>query len=50
MIKVIKYFFEAIIIYFFLIIGKLIGLYKARKFFSFISPSLRITTVGTPIT
>ena len=36
MIKFIKYFFEAIIIYFFLIIGKLIGLYKARKFFSFI--------------
>ena len=36
MIKFIKYFFEAIIIYFFLIIGKLIGLYKARKLFSFI--------------
>jgi len=36
MIKFIKYFFEAILIYFFLIIGKLIGLYKARKLFSVI--------------
>ena len=36
MIKSIKYFFEAILIYFFLVIGKLIGLYGARKLFSFI--------------
>ena len=36
MIKSIKYFFEAILIYFFLVIGKLIGLYGARKLFAFI--------------
>ena len=36
MIKFIKYFIQAIIVYFFLIVGKLIGLYSARKLFSFI--------------
>ena len=36
MIKFVKYFLEAILIYCFFIIGKLIGLYKARRLFSFI--------------
>ena len=36
MMKLIKYFLEAMLVYFFLIIGKLIGLYRARKLFSFI--------------
>ncbi|RPH01445.1 MAG: lipid A biosynthesis acyltransferase [Candidatus Pelagibacter sp. TMED153] len=34
--KFVKYFLEAILIYCFFIIGKLIGLYKARRLFSFI--------------
>tara|TARA_B100000530_G_C15882411_1_gene458017 strand:+ start:294 stop:1151 length:858 start_codon:yes stop_codon:yes gene_type:complete len=36
MIKIIKYFFEAIFIYLFFLIGKLIGLSFSRKIFSFI--------------
>ena len=34
--KLIKYFFEAIIIYLFFLIAKLLGLNKSRKFFGFI--------------
>ncbi len=36
MIKFIKYFFEAIIVYFFFIIGKILGINIARKLFSYI--------------
>ncbi len=36
MIKFIKYFFEAIIVYFFFIIGKIVGINIARKLFSYI--------------
>ena len=36
MIKIVKYFFEAIIIYSFFLIGKLIGLSLSRRIFSFI--------------
>ena len=36
MIKNLKYFFESLFIYFFFLIGKLIGLYLSRKIFSFI--------------
>ena len=36
MIKKIKYFFEALFIYTFFLIGKLLGLSLSRKFFSFI--------------
>ena len=36
MIKIVKYFLEAIIIYLFFLFGKLIGLTFSRKLFSFI--------------
>lgn len=36
MIKILKYFFEAIFIYFFFLIGRLLGLVISRKIFSFI--------------
>ena len=36
MIKGLKYFIEAVIIYFFFLIGKIIGLRQGRKFFSLI--------------
>ena len=35
-IKIIKYFFQAIIVYFFFIFAKLIGLRLSRKFFSYL--------------
>ena len=36
MMKILKYFFEAVFIYLFFFIGKLIGLALSRKFFSFV--------------
>ena len=36
MIKKINYFFQAIIIYFLFLVGRIIGLNLSRKFFSFI--------------
>ena len=36
MMKSIKYFFEALFVYFFFLIGKLIGLSLSRKLFAFI--------------
>ena len=35
MIKILKYFIEAIAIYFFFLFGKIFGLFLSRKFFSF---------------
>ena len=50
MIKSIKYFFEALIIYSFYLIAKLLGLSLSRKFFAFvfqkIGPMIRSNTVA----